>query len=264
MKTQTDRRPELNRWKAALVLVPFFALAIDALAATGGGGLSVSPALVEHTAVQGRVGAVRVGNNSGVPVNVSVTAHPWRQSANGAAVPDTRSGLHQVGLSASSFSLPPGGSKVVSVSISRTPRSGSLYGNVDVTGIPQKRSSGSGLVRLGYRLIVSLRLNPLHPKFSARAGGVLVSGNARHGAVALAVRNTGNTLDAIGGSFTLSGGRGTLRGPIAPVRIVPGNSVNVPILNLVGSLPSGGYQAVLTLTQAGHSLLTTKRSFTVR
>jgi hypothetical protein len=234
-----------------------------ALAAGGGGGISVTPPLLEHSAVPGKIGSVKVANGTGQALKVSVSLHPWIQAVSGLAVPNQRATLSGVQASVGSFTLANGTSRVVSVSLLRGPAGGSLYGNLDVTAIPT-RGQGPNAVTIGYRLVASIRLDPLHPVRAASAGAAVVSGSAQRGTVELAVRNTGNTLEPIGGTVRITGARGAETGSIGAVRILPGRTVDVPVFRLDGALPGGSYTLTASLAQGGRRILSAKRSFTLR
>ena len=241
------------------------ALGVVPALAVGGSGLSLNPPIVQHAAQPGPVGSVTIANATGQAMNINVTPHPWLQSASGSAVPNQRVVLRGVRASASSFTLADGASKVVSLDLLGMPPSGSLYGNIEVTGVPTQRSHAPGVINFEYRLIGSLRLDPLHPSFGARAGRVVESGNRRRGALALAIRNTGNTIAPIGGSVSiLRGARRVFGGSIAPVRILPGATVNAQIVALTGTLPAGSYTASASLSQSGRHVLSVKRGFRLR
>jgi hypothetical protein len=75
------------------------------------------------------------------------------------------------------------------------------------------------------------------------------------------VKNTGNTLDAVSGTVSVKGARGTKNLAIAAVRILPGKSVNVP----AGSkLAAGSYTAKVMLNQHGKKALTVTKKFRVK
>lgn len=252
--------------RAASVALPvtLAALAVTpALAAGGGLGLSITPPLIEHSAVPGKVGSLKVDNETGSPLRITVSAHPWIQSRSGIAVPNQRAGLTGVASNAGAFTLASGASRVVMISLAHAPKGGSAYGNVDVTGVPVGKPAPDA-VTVGYRLVSSLRLDPLHPVRTAVAGRASESGSRSRGAVLLAVRNAGNTLEPIGGSARITGPRGAATGSIAAVRILPGRTVNVPAFTLDGSLPAGSYTLSATLNQGGHRILSVKRGFVLR
>jgi len=234
------------------------------VASVSGSGLSITPPVAEHAATVGVVGSVTVTNASSQALRVGVAAHPWLQSTSGLAVPDQRRALPNVRLSDTAFALASGASKVVSISLLRIPAGGSLYGNVDVTGIPTQKTNAPGAINFEYRLIQSLRLNPSHSVVAARAGRVVVTGTHRNGEISLAVKNTGNTIAPIGGTVHIKGARGAVSGSVAPVRVLPGMTVNLPMLAVHGSLAAGSYSLSASLNASGRHLLNAKGKFKLR
>jgi hypothetical protein len=261
----TDRSHLVSRHLPRLVCAAAVTLAVIALPAAialgGGSGLAISPAIIEHQATPGVVGSVTVTNTTGKTLKIKASARRWLQSSTGAVVPDPRHVLSGVSLSPASFSLSNGSTQRVSIRLAAVPAGGSLYGNVDVIGVPTATTRGA--VTVDYRLIGSLRLDPARPRYGAKAVAVRVSGTHAHGEISLAVRNTGNTVTPIGGSVTVRGASGAASGTIAPLRIVPGVTVVLPALGLRGSLPAGSYTLTARLT-SGHSVSHATAHFTLR
>lgn len=252
---------------ASVLSIPLALVAFGvapSLGAVGGSGLSISPPVVEHAATVGVVGSVTVTNASTQALRISVAAHPWLQSAGGLAVPDQRRALANVSVSDKVFALASGAAKVVSISLLRVPPSGSLYGNVDVTGIPTQTNKAPGSLNFEYRLIQSLRLNPSHPVMAARAGAIVVTGTHNNGEIAIAVKNTGNTVAPIGGAVQIKGPRGAVSGTISPVRVLPGMTVDLPVLAVHGSLAAGSYRLSASLTESGKHVASAKGRFNLR
>jgi hypothetical protein len=234
-----------------------------ALAAGGGarpaqttGGLAIAPALLVHAAQPGPLGTMTVTNRSGTALAVTVTPRPWNQSAAGAVSADRRRTLSQVRVSQASFTLAPGAVQKVDVALTAAPSGGSLYGALEVVGLPADAAKRQGVV-LGYRLIGTLRVVPGTKKLSLAAGAAKRVGKA----VVLPVTNGGNTLDAISGQIKVKGARGTLNENVADLKILPGKKVNIV---LATGLNKGSYNATVTLRQGGAKLLTAKRKFSVR
>jgi hypothetical protein len=254
----------MKRWIAvaaapAAFLAGGVALAADnhnSHAAQANGGLAISPAILTHAPTPGSLGTMTVTNRSAAAVAVTVTPRTWTQSASGRFAASRKGSLPGVKVSTPSFTLAPNGEQKVDVSLSSAPSGGSLYGALEVVGLPADAAKRTGVV-LGYRLIGSLRLPPAQKKFSLSAGQVKRAGRA----VVLPLTNNGNTIDAISGDITVKGARGTLNDNIDDLRILPGKKVN---LELAGSLKSGAYSATVTLEQGGTKLLTAKRRFSVR
>jgi hypothetical protein len=220
------------------------------------GGLAISPAILTHAPQPGSLGTMTVTNRSAAPLSVTVTPRPWTQSASGQFSANRKSTLGPVKVSTSSFTLAPNAEQKVDVSLSAAPAGGSLYGALEVIGLPADADKRTGVV-LGYRLVGSLRLPPAQKKLSLSAGQVKRVGRA----VVLPLTNGGNTIDPISGDITVKGARGTLNDNIDDLRILPGKKVN---LELAGGLKSGSYSATVTLEQGGTKLLTAKRRFSVR
>jgi hypothetical protein len=235
---------------AALCLLVAGLGAAHALAASG--GLSVTPGILEHVAQPGAVGPLTVSNTTSRPMRVSVAVRPWVQSRSGSVAPNRRRVLGKVRAGRHSFRLRGGGTRTVGMQLTRRPKGRSLYGAIEVTGAPKPRR-GRG-VRVAYRLVTSLRLYPPvgARRYRARPKRLFEHGNARHGALFLAVKNAGNTIDPIGGRVRISGNNHTLTGVVASKTIIPGATVNLRLAPLRGNLPRGRYRVGVRLTQAGH------------
>jgi hypothetical protein len=234
--------------------------------AASGGSLSVSPGILEHTAGKGGVGQIKIANTTAAAMAVTVALRPWLQAHSGEVAPQRGRTLAGLCPSAGSFTLPAGSAGTVGLSLTRRPAGGSQYGAIEVIGLPEGGAAKGNGVRLGYRLVSSLRLAAPRGAqvYRAHAGGLLVQGSIGHGTLLMAVRNTGNTVSPIGGTVTLSGQGHSLRANAHEKAIVPGQSVNVPLTELPGSLPRGRYAVSVRLTQAGHSLGTVRRTIELR
>jgi hypothetical protein len=254
----------MRRWIAvaaapAAFLAGGVALASDHRAshvAQAGGGLAISPAILTHAPQPGSVGTMTVTNRSSAPLSVTVAPRPWTQSTSGRFSASRKGKLGAIKLSATSFTLAPSAEQKVDVSLTAAPAGGSLYGALEVIGLPADADKRTGVV-LGYRLVGSLRLPPAQKKFSLSAGQVKRAGRA----VVLPLTNGGNTIEPISGDISVKGARGTLNDNIDELRILPGKKVN---LELASSLKSGAYTATVTLEQGGTKLLRAKRRFSVR
>jgi hypothetical protein len=150
------------------------------------------------------------------------------------------------------FRLGPGATRAVGLSLAALPARRSLYGAIEVTGAPL-RPGGKG-VRVAYRLITSLRLFPPAGArvFRASPQRLFQFGSTSRGALFLAVKNAGNTIDPIGATLRISGRGRTLRNEVPPKTILPGSTVNLRLARLRGTLPPGRYRVGVRLTQAGH------------
>lgn len=234
---------------AALCLLVAGVGAAHALGARG--GLSVTPGILEHVAQPGALSPLTVSNTTSRPLGVSITVRPWVQSRSGSVVADRRKVLTNVRAARHSLRLAAGGTRTVGLSLKRRPKGRSLYGAIEVTGTPRGRH-GPG-VRVAYRLITSLRLYPPPGarRYSARPKRIFQHGTTHNGAVFLAVKNGGNTIDPIGGRVHITGNHHTLSGVIESKAILPGSTVNLRLARLRGTLPRGRYRVGGILTQAG-------------
>jgi hypothetical protein len=246
MRLFSARRPAI----AAVCLLLAGLAASGALASSG--GLSVTPGILEHVAQPGDVGTLKIANTTSRPMKVSFAVRPWVQARSGTVAPNRRRVLGKVRPSRKSFWLHAGATGSLGLSLASPPRGGSLYGAIEVTGAPKYH--GAKGIHVAYRLVTSLRL---YPPASARRYRALPKhlfehGTVRRGALFLAVKNAGNTIDPIGGRVRISGHRHTLSGIVAPKTISPGATVNLRLARLRGSLPPGLYRVGVRLTQAGH------------
>jgi hypothetical protein len=255
----------MRRWIAiAAAPAALFAGGVAALAAEqhtsqaaqATGGLAISPAILTHAPLPGSLGAMTVTNRSSEALTVTVTPRPWTQSASGRFAASRKGSLGSIKLSTSTFTLAPNAEQKVDLSLTAAPAGGSLYGALEVIGLPADADKRTGVV-LGYRLVGSLRLPPAQKKRSLSAGQVKRVGRA----VVLPLTNGGNTIDPISGDVSVKGARGTLNDDIDDLRILPGKKVNV---ELASGLRSGAYSATVTFEQGGTKLLTAKRRFSVR
>jgi hypothetical protein len=221
------------------------------------GGLAVSPALLQAQAQPGPLGAMTVTNRSGTALAVTVTPRPWAQSAAGKVSADRRRTLALIRVSRPSFTLAPGAAQAVDLTLAGAPAGGSLYGAMEVIGVPPDAAPREGVV-LGYRLIGSLRLAPARKKLALKAGAVKLAAKRT---VVLPVTNAGNTLDPVSGTVKIKSARGTLNSTMPALRILPGKTVNIALSSV---LKKGSYSATVTLKQGGTKLLTAKRRFSVR
>lgn len=240
------------------------ALAIALLAAVPAGaaaqtGLSVSPAVIERPAVAGPLGEVRVANAERTPIRVTIAARPWRQARSGRVAPDRRRTLRDVRLAARRFTLAPGQARVVPARLLRTPASGSAYGAVEVVGRPEGRRRGG--VKLVYRLITSLRIDPVGDRLRTRltVGRARITGRGRSRTLVVAVRNRGNSAAPVTGAVRLRGPRGTVRGAFPATRILPGSTVDLRLRPREG-VPAGRLRAAIGLRQHGRAVVRARRT----
>jgi hypothetical protein len=241
----------------AAVLAAGAALALAARggAATATGGLSISPAILQQRAATGPVGPVTVANRSDRKLQVTVAARPWIQASAGSVEADRRHALAGVTVSPAAFTLAPGASQPVTVTVGALPAGGALYGALEVIGLPPGAAKAKGVV-VGYRLIGTLRLTPATPvhKLTGRL-------KARGHTIELDVTNAGNTVDPVTGDATLRDPRGTRSPAIAALRILPGKDVRLP---LATGLSPGRYRTSVKLSQAGRTALSLEAKLKVR
>jgi len=220
------------------------------------GGLSVMPALIEHSAQPGELATLTVANRSAAPLDVTVTPRPWVQAVTGKVSPNRRSTLPGVTVSQSKFTLKPGAETKVTATLSSAPSAGYLYGAMEVIGLPTDAATRKGVV-LGYRLVGSLRVLPAAKKYSVTAGNVKASG----GTAVIPVKNAGNTVDPVTGSVKVKGSAGTKNITVAAVKILPGKTVNLPAGT---KLAKGSYTATVALKQHGKKALSLTKKFKVK
>jgi hypothetical protein len=251
---------------AALAALGAGGAALGQSAAAGGaaaaqldGGLSLSPALFVKNAQPGSLGTMLVANRSAAALTVTVTPRPWVQSANGRVSANRRGNLPGVSVSEPTFTLAPGAEKQVGVTLDAAPAGGSLYGAVEVVGIPADIASRQGVV-LGYRLIGTIRVLPDQPRVSlVPASRAKITKRTR--TAVLEVRNAGNVLDPVTGSARVRSSRGTRNLSVDSVRVLPGNKIAVP---LGSRLARGSYVATVRLSQQGKTRVNVTRRFTIR
>src|SRR3954447_477868 len=87
----------------------------SAATAHAAGGLSVTPAALEHRATVGKVGSLTLNNTTNETLRVTVTVRPWRQQLNGTVISDLRSNLSRyVRASRRTFTLARGAKRALS------------------------------------------------------------------------------------------------------------------------------------------------------
>lgn len=202
-----------------------------------------------------------VANKSRSALDVRVKTRPWIQSSSGATSPNRRRTLGGVRVSDEAFTLAPGASKQVTVTLAGMPSGGSLFGALEVVGLPEDLEDRKGIVT-GYRLVSALRYTAAVPRSAFRPGAVKVVGKGRDKTLTLSVRNTGNTIEPVSGRVRLRGALGTRNASVKATRILPGKSIRLGLFS-GGALRAGEYTATIRLTQAGETKNLTKR-ITVR
>src|SRR3954471_4872761 len=232
------------------------AAAGGAAAKQNDGGLSPSPALIEHNAQAGTLATMTVANRSAAPLAVTVTPRPWTQNAAGKVSPNRAKTLAGVSVSQGKFTLSPGQEQQITVTLGAAPSAGFEYGGIEVIGLPTDAATRKGLV-LGYRVVGTLRILPSSPKAAITAGKITTT----KGSGLLPIKNTGNTIDPVSGSLSVKDARGTRNATVPPVKILPGNTIKLP---LGSSLTKGTASAKVVLKQRGKTALSFTKKFTVK
>jgi hypothetical protein len=225
-------------------------------AQTKDGGLSIMPALIEHSAQPGPLASMTVANRSTAALEVTVTARPWTQAVTGKVSPNRRGTLPGVSVSQTKFTLQPGAETVVQANLTSAPSAGYLYGAMEVVGVPTDAAKRKGIV-LGYRLVGAIRINPAAPKYSITAGKV----KASKGTAVIPIKNAGNTIDGVTGTVRVKGAAGTKNFEVSNVKILPGKTVNLPAGT---KLSKGSYTATVSLNQKGKKALAVTKKFKVK
>lgn len=225
-------------------------------AAQAEGGLAISTldggdrtVMIDRPVQAGAVERLKIANNSRTELDVTVAARPWTQSASGVVSPNRRRSLGGVTVSERTFSLAPGASREVAVTLTSSPSY--LYGALEVIGVPSDYKKRKGVVA-GYRIISSLRYNPASPTHLLKPGAIKMRGKD----LTLRVRNSGNTIASVSGRVRLRGSLGTENGSIKTTRILPGKTVALP---LASKPRKGSYTATVTLTHNKEKTTVTKR-----
>jgi hypothetical protein len=248
-----------RRRAVAFGLVATIAAGLGPTAVAAGGALSITPATIEHLATPGPLGTILVTNTTSGAMKITIHARPWIQSRSGAVSPNRRATMGGVRVSRPAFVLAAGGRASVAISLIHDPPGGSAFGVVDVIGIPTAEAKATGVV-LAYRLLSPLRLeSPSNAQTVRLAVG---AERVRTDAAVVAVRNAGDTIDTITGDASIRSAAGTQRTAITAVRILPGSTVDVPLVHL-SRLRRGTYTTTLSLRQAGRTVVTVKRTLRI-
>jgi hypothetical protein len=222
------------------------------------GGVSITPASVETTAKRGGVGSITVKNTTRDTMRVTINVRPWIQNrSTGTVVLNTRASLSPyVRASPQTFTLKPG-ERRVSFNMRRMTASGSLYAGFQVFAKQAKPTRRNGIIPQ-WDLRGKMRLNPSRKNPNLRIGATDVVGRGNNRSLILAVRNTGNTLDPVGGTVRITGP--TARNATIPaVGIVPGQVVYLKGGALRG-MRAGNYTATWNVTIGGKRF-NVKRTF---
>jgi P pilus assembly chaperone PapD len=218
-----------------------------AQAAQATGGVSISPARVEHTAKRGKVGRFTVKNTTKDTLKVTVTVRPWIQNrATAGVVANGRANLTPyVRASPSTFRLKPG-SRTVTLKMRRMTRSGSLYGGIQVFARQVKKKARNGIIPQ-WNVIGALRLKPKKKRPSLKLGSTRILGRGADRKIILEIRNLGNSISAVTGSVAITGPT-PRNATTQPATIVPGQVVQIQGGSLRG-MKAGNYTATWNVTQ---------------
>ena len=222
------------------------------------GGVSITPASVETTAKRGGVGSITVKNTTKDTMRVTINVRPWIQNrSTGTVVLNTRASLSPyVRASPQTFNLPPG-QRRVTFNMRRMTASGSLYAGFQVFAKQTKRKAQNGIIPQ-WDLRGKMRLNPSRKNPNLRIGATDVVGRGNNRSLILAVRNTGNTLDPVGGTVSITGP--TARNvTIKQMFPIPGQVVYLSGGSMRG-MRAGNYTATWNVTMGGKRF-TQKRTF---
>ena len=149
-----------SRRLAVPMVVACMGVSGAAATAHAAGGLSVTPAVLEHRANLGKVGSLTLNNTTNESLRVTIRVRPWLQQLNGNVFSDSRTTFSRyVRATRQSFTIGAGAKVPVNFRMLRRTSSGSLYGSVDILGKPTNTKGRKGIIPQ-YRLISSLRLNP--------------------------------------------------------------------------------------------------------
>jgi hypothetical protein len=125
--------------------------------------------VVDRPAQAGATDKLQVVNSSKQALAVTVKARPWTQSTGGLVSPNRRGTLGGVAVDAGSFTLDPGATKDLTVTLNSVPSAGYLYGALEIVGVPTDLSTAKGIVA-GYRLVNTLRYNAATATYGLKAG----------------------------------------------------------------------------------------------
>jgi len=246
-----------TRRLAAPVVVACAGLLGSAATAHAAGGLSVTPAVLEHTMKRGTVGSMTLNNSTNETLKVTVNVRPWRQELNGTVIGDMRSTLNRyVHATKRTFTIGAGQRHKITIKLYHRPKAGSLYGGVDVFGKPTNTKGRKGIIPQ-YRIISKLRLNPTRKSYKWRTGAVQLRG----GQVILPIRNLGNSIDPFGGSYSISGPSGR-SGQMNSIAAIPGRLIALNLGSTRG-MRKGRYTVAATVTE-GNRRAVARSSFVIR
>jgi hypothetical protein len=215
----------------------------SAATAHAAGGLSVTPAVLEHTMKRGTVGSMTLNNSTNETLRVTVNVRPWRQQLNGTVIGDMRATLNRyVRATNRTFTVRAGRSHRITIKLYHRPSSGSLYGGVDVFGKPTNTKGRKGIIPQ-YRIISKLRLNPTRKSYKWRTGAAQIRG----GQIILPIRNLGNSIDPFGGTYSITGPSGR-SGTMNSIAAIPGRLIALSLGSTRG-MKKGRYTIAANVTE---------------
>src|SRR4051812_36998575 len=224
-------------------------------AAKAPGGLALTQTTISRQAVAGSTNFVKVTNNSDKTLAVTVKPRPWIQSSTARVVPNRRKTLSQIGLDNSSFTLAPGSSKDVLVTLKSVPTGGYLYGALEIIGMPPGKTKG---LITAYRLVGVLRYSAARASYGLKTGATKVVTSGKSKLLTLSVKNAGNTIAPITGTVRVKGPLGTRQGSVKSAKALPGKTIRVGLVSAKG-LPAGRYTATISLRQGTYTTKLTKK-----
>jgi hypothetical protein len=231
--------------------------------ASGAGGLSMTPPMLQRSAKVNTAASVIVTNSTSQQMRVTLEPRPWAQALDGTVAPDPHRTLTRlVRPSPSVFTMAANSRRTIQLTLRRHPSEGSLYGGLDLTGVPRGARLPNGITPR-YRLIGSLRLDPVRRRSRVQAGTLKVTGRSSRHAIVLPVRNLGNTIEPLTGRVVLTGRGATRANNLRAARIVPRRLVNLTLGTYRGLLrgqSAGRYTLRVTLTQGGRTVLRSTRT----
>jgi hypothetical protein len=229
------------------------------VARAAAGGVSVTPAVVEHTAKKGNIGRVTIKNTTTNTLAMRIKVRPWMQARDtGNVSANLRVDLSPYVVARTpKFRLKPNASRTVTFRVRRTPPGGSLYGGIEVFGKPLHAKARNGIIPQ-YRVVGKLRLNPSRKRPKLKIGSVAIRRHKIGRVLVLQVRNLGNTLDPVSGSASFSG-PSSRSGAIAAMTPVPGQVVEL-VAGKVSGTKRGNYRVNFTIRQGNRTYHAT-RSF---
>jgi hypothetical protein len=168
-------------------------------AVTPAGGRALTPSIVQRQATAGAAAVLTVANTTEHTMRVTLRSRPWRQAADGTVSPDPHRTLAPlVRMSPTAFTMAPHSRRTIRLTLRRHPPGGSLYGALDLTGIPLDARLPNGIVPR-FRLIGSLRLDPASIRRRVQPGALDATGRRGRHAIAMPLRNLGNSIEPIAG-----------------------------------------------------------------